>query len=115
MNESIRLTSANFDEVVISSPVPVLVDVWAPWCGPCKLIAPVIDEIAREGGGRYRVSKLNIDEEPEMAQRFRIRGVPTLLYFRNGELHHQDLGITPKKDIAHHLRELANPADYGGR
>jgi thioredoxin 1 len=113
MNEIIQLTSASFDEVVHTSGVPVLVDVWAPWCGPCRLIAPVIDEIAEESEGRFRVAKLNIDEAPEIAQRFKIRGVPALLYFCDGELRYQSLGVTSKRNIVHQLTELACATNSG--
>ena len=78
MNEPININEASFERAVIQSPIPVVVDFWAPWCGPCKMIAPLLDEIAKESGGRFRVAKVNIDDDPALQQRFGIRGVPAL-------------------------------------
>src|SRR6266481_1599818 len=89
MNEPININAASFEKAVISSPVPVLVDFWAQWCGPCRMIAPVLEEIAKEGEDRYRVVKVNIDDDPALMQRFGVRGVPTLLFFSGGQLRHQ--------------------------
>ena len=85
MNEPININEASFERAVIQSPIPVVVDFWAPWCGPCKMIAPLLDEIAKENGDRFRVAKVNIDDDPALQQRFGIRGVPTLLFFSGGE------------------------------
>ena len=79
---------------------PVLVDAWAPWCGPCRMIAPVMDQLAAEAGGRYVVAKLNVDENPGTASRFRIDGIPALLIFKNGELVDKIVGLQPKQAIA---------------
>jgi thioredoxin 1 len=107
MNEPININTASFEKAVLQSPVPVLVDFWAPWCGPCRLIAPVLDEIAKEGGERFRVTKVNVDDDPELAQRLSIRGIPALLFFSGGELRHQLAGVTGKADIVKKLEELA--------
>lgn len=106
MNEPININAASFEKAVLQSPVPVLVDFWAPWCGPCKLIAPVLDEIARENAGRFRIAKVNVEDDPALAQRFNIRGIPALLFFDGGELKHQISGFTAKKAIVDPLESL---------
>jgi len=107
MNEPININEASFEKVVINSPVPVLVDFWASWCGPCKMIAPVLDEIAKESEGRFRVAKVNIDDDPALMKRCGIRGVPALLFFQGGELRHQIVGVVAKKVILDQLETLA--------
>jgi thioredoxin 1 len=105
MNEPININEASFETAVLQSPIPVLVDFWAAWCGPCKMIAPLLDEIARESEGRFRIAKVNIDDDPALMQRFGVRAVPTLLFFQGGELKDQLVGGAPKKTI---LDKLAN-------
>jgi thioredoxin 2 len=95
----ITVTDENFSEKVERSPLPVLVDVWAPWCGPCQIIAPVIEEIAREFAGRLIVAKLNSDENPLTASRFNVRGIPTLLLLKDGREMTRLAGAYPKADI----------------
>ncbi|PYJ07370.1 MAG: thioredoxin [Verrucomicrobia bacterium] len=106
MNEPININEASFERAVIQSPIPVLVDFWAPWCGPCKMIGPVLEEIAKEGDGRYRVTKVNVDDDPALQQRFEIRGVPTLLFFSGGQLRDQIVGAAAKKVIVEKLENL---------
>src|ERR1041384_143327 len=106
MNEPININEASFEKAVIKSPVPTVVDFWAPWCGPCKMIAPVLDEIAKESGDRFRIAKVNIDDEPGLQQRFAIRGVPTLLFFAGGKLRDQIVGVAPKHAIKEKLEKL---------
>jgi thioredoxin 1 len=106
MNEPININEASFERAVLNSPVPVVVDFWAAWCGPCKMIAPVLNEIANENDGRFRVTKVNIDDEPVLQQRFNVRGVPSLLFFSGGELRDQIVGVVPKKAILEKLEGL---------
>jgi thioredoxin len=82
---------------------PVLVDAWAPWCGPCRMIAPTLDQLAAESAGRYVVAKLNVDENPRTAAEYRIEGIPTLLLFKNGKLVDRIVGLAPKPTIAQKL------------
>ena len=105
-SEPIHVGEDSFDIAVLKSPVPVLVDFWATWCGPCKMIAPVLNEIAREGAGRFRVLKVNVDDEPALMERFQIRGIPALLFFSDGELRHQIAGAAGKKAIVDKLEAL---------
>ena len=110
MNEPININEASFEKAVIKSPIPVVVDFWAAWCGPCKMIAPVLSEIARENGERFRVAKVNIDDDPGLQRRFNIRGVPALLFFHGGELRDQIVGVASKKAIVEKLEHLQTTA-----
>jgi len=110
MNEPININEASFEKAVLKSPIPVLVDFYADWCGPCKMIAPLLNEIAKENEGRFRVAKVNIDDEPALMQRFTVQAVPTLLFFSGGALKDQLLGGAPKKVIVEKLNNLAEKA-----
>jgi thioredoxin 1 len=97
MSEKIEtLTDANFDENVKASDVPVLVDFWAEWCGPCKMIAPVLEEIAQEHAGKVRIAKLNIDDNLDVTRRFEVMSIPTLILFKDGEPKARVIGAKPK-------------------
>ena len=91
------------DVVAASSQTPVLVDAWAEWCGPCRMIAPALDQLAAESAGRYKIAKLNVDENPRTSAEFQIRSIPTLLIFKNGQLVDQIIGAVPKRAIAARL------------
>lgn len=99
MKETIQLTNQNFDAEVLQATQPVIVDFYADWCGPCKMIAPALEEIAKEQTGRLKVAKVNVDEQSELAQRYNIQSLPTLLYFQNGEVVNRLIGATGKKNI----------------
>ncbi|MTW19922.1 thioredoxin TrxA [Allochromatium palmeri] len=100
MSDSIvHVTDDSFEEEVLKSPDPVLVDYWADWCGPCKMIAPVLDEIAGEYTGRVKIAKLNIDENPNTPPRYGIRGIPTLMLFRGGEVEATKVGAVSKSQL----------------
>src|SRR5258705_8356997 len=109
MKPTIELNETNFDREVLQSDLPVLVDFWAEWCGPCKMLAPALEEIARELQGQAIVAKVNIDEQPSLAARFQIQSIPTLLYFRDGELRDQTVGAVSKKTIVTKLIALRAP------
>jgi thioredoxin 1 len=96
MTDVITLTEANFDEQVLASELPVLVDYWAPWCGPCRMLGPVIERIAAERAGTIRVGKVNVDEEPALADRAGVRGIPFVVLYRNGEPTAEAIGAQPK-------------------
>ncbi len=99
-NENVLVvTNSNFEGEVLKSDKPVMVDFWAPWCGPCKTIGPVIDEIANEYNGRAVVGKINIDDEGELARKYRVMSIPTLLFFKNGEVVERLIGARPKSDL----------------
>ena len=107
MKPTIEINETNFESEVLKSNQPVLVDFWAEWCGPCKMLAPVLDEIAREQGDRIKIAKVNVDDNPALAQRYGIQLIPTLLYFSNGEVQNQTIGAVSKRKIVEHLDELA--------
>jgi thioredoxin 1 len=100
------LTDENFREEVLESKVPVLVDFWAPWCGPCRAIAPVIEQLAAEYDGRAKVGKLNVDENPLTAQRYGLRSIPTMLLFSAGDVAGEHIGLTTKRELAAKLDGL---------
>jgi thioredoxin 1 len=102
-DEIVYTSDSSFESDVLKSEVPVLLDFWAEWCGPCKMIAPILDEVAREYEGRLRVAKINIDESPQTPPRFGIRGIPTLMLFKNGAVEGQKVGALSKKQLTEFL------------
>jgi thioredoxin 1 len=107
MKSTVEITQANFEAEVLQSNVPVLVDFWAEWCGPCKMLSPILDQIATENSDRFKVAKIDIEQQPELAQQFGIQAVPTLLYFAKGQVQKQNLGAVSKKTILNNLEEAA--------
>jgi len=99
-------TDQNFEEEVLNSQKPVLVDFWAPWCGPCQMMGPIIEELAEELEGKVVVGKLNVDENPQMAQKYGIMSIPTLLVFKNGQVVEQFVGVQPKEVLKRVLLSL---------
>jgi thioredoxin 1 len=106
MKPIIEVNEANFEREVLQSTQPVVVDFWADWCGPCKMLAPALEELAQEEEGRSVVAKVNVDENPALAMRFNIRSIPSLLYFSGGELRDQTIGVVSKKTILSRLAAL---------
>ena len=95
----VKLTTANFEQEVINSDIPVLVDFWATWCGPCRMLAPVIEDLAKELDGTVKVGKVNIDEEMGLAIKYRVEVIPTLMLFKNGELVKKNSGFMDKEEV----------------
>ncbi len=110
MKTTIEINETNFESEVLQSTQPVLVDFWAEWCGPCKMLAPVLDEIASEQSGRVKVAKVNVDTNPALAGRLGIRSIPTLVYFAGGEVRDQTVGVLGKQAIVSRLEKLSVPA-----
>jgi thioredoxin 2 len=105
-NKPVTVTDSNFSAEVERSPVPVLLDMWAEWCGPCRMIAPVIDQLAGEMAGRVRVGKLNVDENPVTAERFNVRSIPALLVLKAGQEVDRIVGVQPKSEILRRLERV---------
>lgn len=104
----VEITDNNFDQEVLKSDIPVLVDFWAVWCGPCKMIAPVVEELAGEYQGKVKIGKLDVDNNPNTAMKYGIRSIPTLLIFKNGNIVDQIVGAVPKNTISQKLESQIN-------
>jgi len=106
MSEDMHVTAQDFDDIVQKAGVPVLVDFWAEWCGPCKMLSPVLDELAAEYGEKVKIAKVNVDQQPNLAARYGIRSIPTIILFRGGEIAEQMVGMQPKEALKAKLDSL---------
>lgn len=103
---ALQITDSNFEAEVLNSDVPVLIDFWATWCGPCKMISPIVDQVAVEVASSAKVGKVNVDEAADLARRYNVRNIPTLVFIKNGEEVDRIAGATSKDNILAHLRAL---------
>jgi len=99
ISEPIHVTDAAFETTVMKSELPVVVDFWAPWCGPCKMVAPILDKLAKENSGKVLIAKVNTDENPEWAQKFNVQGIPTMLFVYDGKIVHRQVGAMPEPTL----------------
>ena len=103
---AIELTDANFDEIVLKSDKPVLVDFWAEWCGPCRMVGPIVEELNNDYDGKAVVGKVDVDSNPGISSKFGIRNIPTILFFKNGEIADKQVGAVPKNTLAQKIDAL---------
>jgi len=101
---AIEINDANFDEIVLKSSKPVLVDFWAEWCGPCRMVGPIVEELSKEYDGQAVIGKVNVDVNPQISMNYGIRNIPTLLFFKNGEVVDKQVGAVPKGVLANKLK-----------
>ncbi len=102
----IEVTEETFDEEIVQSQLPAVVDFWAPWCVPCRLVAPIVEELSQTYAGRLKVAKLNVDENPEVAMKYKVMSIPTLLFFRNGQEEDRITGAAPRHIIEQKVKEF---------
>ncbi len=100
-----NVTDSTFEQEVLKADIPVLVDFWAPWCGPCKAVAPVVEDLSKEYEGRLKVVKLNTDENPKTARAYKIRGIPSLFLFKSGQVMEEVVGAVPKSTLTNHINK----------
>lgn len=112
ISEPVHVTDAAFDKTVMQSNIPTIVDFWAPWCGPCRMVAPTLDKLAKEYSGKLLVAKVNTDENPEWATKFGVQGIPTMLFVANGKIIHRQVGALPEpmlRDVVSQFIEVVTP------
>ena len=108
INEPIHVTDATFEKTVMQSELPVVVDFWAPWCGPCRMVAPLLDKLAKEKAGKLLIAKVNTDDNPQWAQKFNVQGIPTMLFVANGKVIHQQVGALPEPMLRSTVDQFMN-------
>lgn len=96
INEPVHVTDSAFEKTILQSPLPVIVDFWAPWCGPCKMVAPALEKLAKENAGKVLIAKVNTDENPEWAMKYGVQGIPTMLFISGGKIVHRQVGALPE-------------------
>lgn len=106
----IHVTDAAFEKTVLQSPTPVIVDFWAPWCGPCKMVAPILDKLAKEYAGKVIIAKVNTDENPEWAMKYGVQGIPTMLFIAGGKVIHRQVGALPERMLREALTQFLEVA-----
>ena len=106
LDSPVIVSDKTFNDEIVSSPIPVLLDCWAPWCGPCRTIGPIIDQLAKEFAGKVKFAKLNVDENPATSTKYNIMSIPTMLLFKDGKVVNSLVGALPKAEIENHLRSL---------
>lgn len=105
---AVEITDANFEEVVINSKIPVMVDFWAEWCGPCRMVGPIVDEIYKEYEGKAIVGKVNVDENPGVSAKFGVRNIPTIIFVKDGQVADKSVGAVPKAQLTSKLDAILN-------
>ena len=108
IEEPVHVTDAAFEKTVLQNSLPVIVDFWAPWCGPCRMVAPVLDKIAKERAGKMIIAKVNTDENPEWAQKYGVQGIPTMLFVASGKIVHRQVGALPEPMLRAVIDEFMN-------
>jgi thioredoxin 1 len=108
IDEPIHVTDAAFEKSVMKSDLPVVVDFWAPWCGPCRMVAPVLDKLAKEYSGKLVIAKVNTDDNPQWAQKFNVQGIPTMLFVAGGKIVHQQVGALPEPMLRSTVEQFLN-------
>ncbi len=112
ISEPVHVTDAAFEKVVLKSTLPVIVDFWAPWCGPCRMVAPALEKIAKEKAGKLVVAKVNTDEDAQWAIHYGVQGIPTMLFVANGEVIHEQVGALPEKVLVNLVDQFLKVADH---
>ena len=110
IDEPIHVTDAAFEKTVLQSPIPVVVDFWAPWCMPCKMVAPILEKLAKEMAGKVLFAKVNTDEHPRWAQKYGVQGIPTMLFVANGKIVHRQVGALPEPMLRNVIKNFVEVA-----